>query len=268
MERQDAASDTRYAICYAPEPLSPLWRFGSRWLGWDADNRKKTEPLCIDGIAYGRIASITQMPRKYGFHATLKPPFQLAPGYDLSMLDESLEAFAVARRAFKVPALELAALDGFVALLPQETCPTLEGLAADCVCQFDPFRATDGELPRKAEMTSRQKTLCETWGSAYVMEEYRFHMKLTEPLVDVERRTVLECLRDHAKMVCKRKPWHFGALTLMRQKGPDEPFHTLKRYPIRTYAPNRGPWKSRWPVRGASHPCAALVSSAAPADGH
>lgn len=253
MEIQQTISPTRYAICYAPEPQSPLWRFGSRWLGWDADNRQKVDPLPVAGIACERIASITQMPRKYGFHATLKPPFQLARDYDLSMLDESLEAFTVARRSFDVPSLELAALDGFIALLPRKACPELECLAADCVSQFDIFRAPIGQEKRKesrtVELTARQKTLAETWGSAYVMEEYRFHMKLTVPLVEEERRSVLDCLKDHAKGVCKRKPWNFGSLTLMRQKGPDEPFHTLKRYPIRTNSSNRWPIKGRWPVK-------------------
>ncbi len=68
------------------------------------------------------------------------------------------------------------------------------------------------------------------------MEEYRFHMRLTDLLAEEERRSVMTCLKDYAKAVCRRKPWNFGALTLMRQKGPNEPFHTLKRYPIRASA--------------------------------
>src|SRR5229473_956510 len=64
----------RYAIYFSPEDATALGRFGRQWLG-GADAR-----AAVPGFSLDRLAEITAEPRRYGFHATLKPPFALAAG--------------------------------------------------------------------------------------------------------------------------------------------------------------------------------------------
>ena len=67
----------RYAIYYAAPRGSALDRFGADLLGYDAwsgDDLQFPNGLPLDW------RELTSDPRKYGFHATLKAPFALAPG--------------------------------------------------------------------------------------------------------------------------------------------------------------------------------------------
>ena len=70
----------RYAIYFAPPPASPLARFGRQWLGRDAETGEAVATPAHAGVAPERLAAWTASPRRYGFHATLKPPFRLADG--------------------------------------------------------------------------------------------------------------------------------------------------------------------------------------------
>ena len=70
----------RYALYYAPAPRSELGRFGAHLLGYDAFSRKTLRfPVDIEQ-ALPDWGELTQDPRKYGFHATLKAPMVLADG--------------------------------------------------------------------------------------------------------------------------------------------------------------------------------------------
>ena len=70
----------RYAIYYAPDPGTALDDFGASLLGYDA--RSATD-LPFPGdvtLIMPDWHDLTRDPRKYGFHATLKPPMALAEG--------------------------------------------------------------------------------------------------------------------------------------------------------------------------------------------
>ena len=66
----------RYAVYFAPEGGSALWRFGCAWLGWDAETGAECAMPDPPGLPAPREA-LTRAPRRYGFHATLKPPVLL-----------------------------------------------------------------------------------------------------------------------------------------------------------------------------------------------
>ena len=173
---------TRYAIYYVPHASTPLWRFGSSVLGFDAVTFKEIghpdHPIFQDP----RTSTLTAAPRRYGFHATLKAPFGLATDRDEAGLEGELQRFCHGRPGFPLR-LKLEVLDGFFALVPSESSPEVARLAEDCVRIFDPFRAPmsaeDRERRRPERLSAREAEHLDRWGYPYVFEDFRFHMTLT-----------------------------------------------------------------------------------------
>ena len=70
----------RYAIYYVPAANDPLYRLGARTIGYDGFTGSALEFPDAVGRRFPDWTEATTDPRKYGFHATLKAPFALAPG--------------------------------------------------------------------------------------------------------------------------------------------------------------------------------------------
>jgi hypothetical protein len=134
-----------------------------------------------------------------------------------------------------VPQLSLVRLGGFFALVPGAEAPELYALAADIVTGFDSFRApaTDAEIARRDpdRLTPRQRELLDTWGYHYVLDEFRFHMTLTDP-VPVPRRPETErVLRDwFAASIGAAVA--VDALALFTEAEPGAPFWLRAVYPL------------------------------------
>ncbi len=173
----------RYAIYYLPEDTTPLWRFGSAIVGYDSVSRKLVEQPHLETLH--DLSVITQEPRTYGFHATLKAPFRLAQGASEATLIEAAQCWASQERAIEIGDLDVRALGTFVALTPSPN-DQLRDFAARCVQAFEPFRAPmtiDERAKRlRTPLTPRQIDLMDTWGYPYVFDEFRFHMTLTSNL--------------------------------------------------------------------------------------
>jgi putative phosphonate metabolism protein len=184
----------RFAIFFAPRPDSLLWKLGCRWHGRDPATGEGVRAPLPDGLTAERHEEIVRAPRHYGFHATLKPPFALKPGYCAAMLEAELAALVSRQRAIIAPALEVRRIAGFLALTLAGPCPALDRLCAECVARFDPLRAPESaqkvESRRLAGLTPRQEALLVRWGYPHVMEEFRFHMTLTARLVEPEASLV------------------------------------------------------------------------------
>ncbi|WP_397543669.1 DUF1045 domain-containing protein [Roseovarius salis] len=222
----------RYAVYYTA-PDGPLARFGADWLGWDiaagcAVLRSEPGGLPVP------LDEITQAPAKYGFHATIKPPFRLAHGQTRDALAAAFGALCDGLAPVRLDGLELARLGAFLALRPRGETAPLDRLAADVVRTLDRFRAapTEADLTRRraAGLTPRQDELLAQWGYPYVMEEFRFHMTLTGRLPRAHRaqvRTVLE--RDLAPLL--PAPFVLDALSLVGE-ATDGRFHLLHRHAL------------------------------------
>ncbi len=186
----------RYALYYTP-PAGPLAVAGASWLGWDiAQGRIAPQPaLALN------MAAITAEPRKYGFHATLKPPFRLAEGQTPDALLQAARDLCAALPPVTLPALRLARLGRFLALIPDPQPAALDTLAARLVADLDAFRAaaTPDDLARRrsAGLTPAQDALLVQWGYPYVMDEFRFHMTLTGKLEAADITAVEQSARDH-----------------------------------------------------------------------
>jgi len=191
---------TRYAIYFVPSKQAELWRFGCAALGYDSA-RGETAPFHTHAFFQNaEIEDWTAAPRRYGFHATLKPPFVLADGKSVADLEREIAEFCALRQAFTLPRLKVAALGGFVALVPGEPCQNLNALAGDCVSRFEPFRAPLSEADRarrlQSPLTENQIAHLDAWGYPYVFDEFRFHMTLTGRLPDAVQPQALAGLHD------------------------------------------------------------------------
>ena len=195
----------RYAIYYTSAPGSDLERFGAQLLGYDAFGGKELP------FPSGIIQSIPDWrdlgrdPRKYGFHATLKAPLSLAPGKSEAELLAACAAFAATPRAIPVIRPVVGSISGFIAVIPADPPPELIQLAADCVSEFDLFRAplTEPDRARRnpSQLTPRQREHLDRWGYPYVMDDFRFHMTLTGRL-EVERcESLLKMLADRFAVI-------------------------------------------------------------------
>jgi putative phosphonate metabolism protein len=225
----------RYAVYFAPDPGSALARVGAEWLGYDVAAGASVPQPRLNGISAERLHAITEEPRRYGFHATLKPPFVLAEGTDAGELDEAVAALANGVPAFVAPKLRLVCFSGFWALMLSESCPAMDRLAAVCVRELDRFRAppSTAELVRRrgAGLTPAQDTLLERWGYPYVMQEFRFHMTLTARLDPAESAAVGVQLAPLVEPLCQ-SPLDIDAVSLFRQDRRDLPFRLVRRYPL------------------------------------
>jgi putative phosphonate metabolism protein len=224
----------RFAIYYAPEPEEPLAALGAAWLGYDAAAGKPV-PQPATAPAPARLREVAAEPRAYGFHGTLKPPFGLAPGVSEAMLLDELRAFANARPATLIGDMRVAAIGGFLALVPVETPDAVAALAADCVRHFDRFRAPPdpAELTRRrsAGLTARQEELLRRWGYPYVMEEFRFHLTLTGRIDGAARARLIPVLESMFAADRIGAPV-IRSLSIFRQEAPDQPFRIVARAPL------------------------------------
>jgi putative phosphonate metabolism protein len=227
--------NARYAIYFAPGPRTLLWRTGCEWVGRDAETNASLAQPVVTGFSAQRLRALTQAPRLYGFHATLKPPFHLSSGQSLEGLRAALRRFAAERAVFPLPPLQVGLLSGFAALRPATAAAALERLAADCVHAFDAFRRppTRSELERRrqAALTPRQEALLLRYGYPYVLDEFRFHITLTERLDDDDAARLVPWLVQHF-FAALRQSAHVMDLCLFAQDRPGTAFRILERFPL------------------------------------
>ena len=227
----------RFAIYAAPgvgsaDMVSVLLReTAERWLGRSASGDPVTPGVPV-GWTRAAVDAMTASARRYGFHATLKPPFRLAEGRTPEELDAAVARFAAATAAAPIPQLSLACIDGFFALVPGTQAPGLHALADEVVTGFDGFRApaTGAELARRnaASLTPRQRELLQIWGYPYVLDEFRFHLTLTDRLPGGQHAEAERALSDwFAALLGATVP--VEALALFREDEPGDPFvlHTI-----------------------------------------
>jgi putative phosphonate metabolism protein len=225
----------RYAIYYAPEPGSDLAAFGVRWTG-SSDDGKSVPAPDIPGISPSRFAELTVGPRRYGFHGTLKPPFVLNPGATPANLIAAAQIVARGLAPIVIPPLEIQVIGKFIALTPSSSSAELEKLAAQCVRAFEAYRNPLSEEQvatyRANKLTVHQDSMLEHWGYPYVMEEFRFHISLTERIDDIaERRAMMQAVIAMTAPIAD-KPVTIRDLALFHQTGRDEPMKLLQRFPF------------------------------------
>ena len=224
---------TRYAIYHMPAP-GPLAAFGAAWLGWDAVTGQPVPHPAIGDLPLS-IDQITETPRKYGLHATIKPPFRLSHGTAEADLNSALAEFCASQPTVTLEGLELAQLGRFLALRPIGDETALNALAAATVRGLDAYRAplTEGELTRRraAPLSPEQDALLLQWGYPYVMEAFRFHITLTSKLPKAAARQTADILEPLLKPLLPQ-PYVIEDLCLVGEAS-DGRFHLIARHPLR-----------------------------------
>jgi putative phosphonate metabolism protein len=234
----------RFAIYAAPGAGSAdaaaalLRERAEQWLGRSAAGDPVT-PGVPAGWTREAVDAMTVSARRYGFHGTLKAPFQLAPGRTPEELDDALARFAASRERVLVPRLRVARLGRFFALIPGAEAAELYALADEVVTAFDGFRAppTEAELARRdpASLTPRQRELLKAWGYPYVLDEFRFHLTVTDRIPAEQQPAVERTLNGwFAASLGATVP--VDALALFTESEPGAPFtlqavHALRPYP-------------------------------------
>lgn len=222
---------TRYAIYYAPPAEADWSRFSASWLGWDMEaGRSLPHP---EGTGLD-LAAITAVPRKYGLHATLKPPMRLAEGQTQVGLETACAELAAAQKPVTLDGLHLARLGRFLALRPTGDETALNALAAACVTELDQFRAppAEAELQRRraAGLSPEQDKNLSLWGYPYVLEQFRFHITLTGKLPKPDLPAV-EAALESQLIPMLPAPLMIRDIALAGE-APDGRFHLIHRYAL------------------------------------
>lgn len=223
---------SRYAIYYAPR-AGAFADATAAWLGWDAATSRPVPQPDLAGLPVP-VADLTRAPRKYGFHGTIKAPFRLADGVTEARLRSEVAALAATLPPARADGLALTRLKGFLALLPTGDDIDVIALGAEVVTALDPLRAdlTANEVARRRPdcLTPRQRHLLDQWGYPYVMEEFRFHLTLTDDLPEAQADQVAQALGPWLAPVLPR-PFVVEDLCLFAEDAHGR-FHLIDRHAL------------------------------------
>jgi hypothetical protein len=218
----------RYAIYYTPPP-GDFARRGAAWLGWDV---QAGEAVAHPDIAGLDIAKLTQRPRKYGLHGTVKAPFFLADATSAAQLTDGLAAFCKGQARVQLDGLALSQIGRFLALVPQGDTTALGSLAASANVVLDAFRAplSEAEFTRKNApyLTDQQRIYLKTYGYPHIMEYFRFHITLTGPLAPDQIDPVKTALHRYLGSETPA-PFTIDSLTLCGEDAQGR-FHEVERF--------------------------------------
>ena len=226
----------RYAVYFVPPHDSALAAFGRAWLGIDIDTGETCERTSFAGISDERLRALTDAPRLYGFYGTIKPPFALATHTSVDGLLSAARLCAQSMSTTEIPPLEVAVIGKFLALSPIKSSVKLAGLATSCVRALEGFRRplSDKEAAqyRQSKLTVHQEQMLDHWGYPFVLEEFRFHMTLTDRIDDGAER---ESVYTAAEAACEPflgNPVAVTEIAVCVQSAPSSAMKIIERIPI------------------------------------
>lgn len=232
----------RYAIYFSPPPDDSLTEASSRWLGRDAFSGTVFGPPTALAMPAGEWQGLVRDPQRYGFHATLKAPFELCEGQRETDLIEAFDNFAASKNAFNLPRIVIDQLGPFFALVPDIVYPPMHAFCASIVETFEPFRAplskVDIDRRHPDRLSNIQRDNLVRWGYPYVMDEFRFHMTLTGPVQPARVSLVRRELEQRFSQY-NGHPLQIGGLALFIETHRGAPFTVHRWQPLGTPEQNR-----------------------------
>lgn len=225
----------RYALYFTPPKDDPLNGLASRWLGRDAYTGETFAASSYGEVNAEEQHAVTADPRRYGFHATLKAPFELAASVTENDLMEIAGDFAARTAPFSISELVLGQLGHFFALVPANLYSELQDFSASVVRAFEPLRAalTASDIARRKpeELTEAHRANLLRWGYPYVMDEFRFHMTLTGP-VEAERQPAISAVLRETFAAHIGRPLSVSGLAIFVEETRGAPFIVRSWLPL------------------------------------
>ena len=176
---------SRYAIYYVPPQSAQFTQFAASWFGWDVYKSINVKYPVLSDLNYD-IKEITSTPSKYGLHATLKAPFFLVPDKTIDELRSSLSILSSSIKKFEISSICLKKIAGYIAIVPTSQNERINYLAKKCLEDLDCFRKAEPleiiNKRRSVGLSERQEAHLLKWGYPYVLDNFDFHLTLTEQL--------------------------------------------------------------------------------------
>lgn len=227
----------RYAVYFAPAPQSPWWKAGSQWLGRCAAGHSVGDMPRVKGITDEEYRQVTAAPRRYGWHATLKAPFALADGVTAEQLASALKTIAQSTPAFDMPALKVALLDNFLAVIAEPQSESANALAARCVMELHalaaPLSPSELQRRRQAPLSAAQDALLLRWGYPFVLDQYQLHCSLTGSLASMRPEQVHQLHLAAQAWFAPLGTCRFESLALFAEPSPGADFVLQAHYGLR-----------------------------------
>lgn len=109
----------------------------------------------------------------------------------------------------------------------------MRSLAADALHAFAQLRAQPSEVEQRrrleTNLSARQRELLDQWGYPYVLDEFRFHMTLSDSLETHERQAMIDWWRARLPAL---GPLPIDGAALYVEPRPGEPFVLAVRLPF------------------------------------
>lgn len=220
----------RYALYHLPD--GELGAFGAAWLGWDARHGTSRARPQLPHLP-DEAETLTAVPMRYGFHATLKAPLRLAEGHGPQDLARRAQLVCDHLAPFALQ-LELVQHYGFVALRPVTQPPALLALEQALVTRLDDLRAAlspeERERRRPDLLPEAARRHLDHWGYPFVLELFQYHLTLSGNLSPEQGKALCEALRPPLAPLLAQ-PMPVRSVALM---GEDEMgrFHLVEEIPL------------------------------------
>ena len=221
----------RHAIYYAPAQSSPWWTFGAGWLGRDEFLDGTPPAFVAPMLPEPERHHITTQARRYGFHATLKAPFHLRLGVTPAELLARTRSLAHRLRPVPLSPLQVQRLGPYVVLLAPEHHTAVSDLASACVIELDDLRQplTPDEIARRqpATLDARELELLHRYGYPHVLERFRFHLTLTDPVNEAQAAQVTEAVSAQVARLNTQTPLTLDRLCIFEEPAPGQAFRRV-----------------------------------------
>jgi Protein of unknown function (DUF1045) len=236
MTNSDYPNSFRYAIYFAPVLNSPWWHKGSAWLGRDASNGNAIEQPSLSDINATDFARFTQHPRRYGWHATLKAPFRLAPDFNYQDLRQTVEKLCADCPPFKLSPLGVKWMGDFLALQAPLATDQTHAIAQKCIVNTQKLAASLSEAEkakrRRVGLNPSQENNLVRWGYPYVFEDFKFHLSLTGVMTGADK-SQMRALKLAAETYFGNMPdCQFSALSIFSETKEGDNFRLVEQIPL------------------------------------
>lgn len=223
----------RYAFYFSPPASSTLAAFGKICLGRTAF-RARGPDVTSSFTDQTRWHTLTSKPAHYGFHATLKAPFELQQNSSRDQLIEAARIFASRQTPITLTTLAPRLLSQFLALTLEKQPDTVTSLAQRCVVAFEEHRLplSNFDVQRRLQqpLNDRQTSLLQQFGYPYVADQFRFHMTLSGELSHQDSDFVEWATQIYQRTVTT--PPLLDRIALFMQTDRQSPFVHLSDFPF------------------------------------